>query len=240
MSVPSKGITSFWWETWGNGNEDVMLILRQHHGRTWESNLLQVVLHHWLLIDKPWSQNPVQSLMASDSLATTSHSINIRVQLYVEIIMLSSIDAWIIAITLQALLTGVYFASFLLCLRWFIFSDDGGTLRNSKTVHWPFLIITLILFAFLVTDLGLSLQITLLASQGASITSPRICNRIITVSHPRIELLMGWTAQKIIEMLVPIITDSVMVCEWARLIVTGYSWNRARYSVVGRFTKDHG
>src|SRR6266576_1749857 len=100
--------------------------------------------------------------MASDSLATTSHSINIRVQLYVEIIMLSSIDAWIIAITLQALLTGVYFASFLLCLRWFIFSDDGGTLRNSKTVHWPFLIITLILFAFLVTDLGLSLQITLL------------------------------------------------------------------------------
>jgi hypothetical protein len=102
-----------------------------------------------------------------------------------------SLEAWIIAITLQAVLTGIYFASFLLCLRWLIFSDDGGTLRNLRAVHWPFLIITLILFAFLVTDLGLSLQITFLASQGASISSPRVCNRVITVSNPRIESSMG-------------------------------------------------
>jgi hypothetical protein len=120
----------------------------------------------------------------------TSHSINIRVKLDVEIVleMLSNLQAFIIATTLQALLTGVYFALFLLCLRWLIFSDDGGTLR--KDVHRSFLIITVILFAFSVTALGLCMQRALFNSQGVStITVAYI--EIANVRHPRIELLMG-------------------------------------------------
>jgi len=108
--------------------------------------------------------------------------------------MLSAIEVYIIAMTLQALLTGVYLASFLLCLRWLIFSDDGGALR--KTIQWPFLTITIILFAFSATDLGMSLQATFLASQGASITRTILYNGIITM---------------FIEMLTSIITDGVLI-----------------------------
>jgi len=104
--------------------------------------------------------------------------------------MISSIKAFIIATTLQALLTGVYFASFLLCLRWLIFSDEGGTLR--KPIRRPFLIVTLILFAFSVTSLGLCLRRVLLFSQDASLTSTSaFYMAIINVCNPRIELLMS-------------------------------------------------
>jgi hypothetical protein len=104
--------------------------------------------------------------------------------------MLSAIKVYIIAMTVEALLTGVYLTSFLLCLRWLIFSDDGGTLR--KGIHWHILIITVILFAFLVTNLGLSLQTTLLISQGASpATQTVVYIEIINVRNRRIGLLMG-------------------------------------------------
>ena len=89
--------------------------------------------------------------------------------------MLSTLEGYIIAITLEASLAGVYFALFLLCLRWLIFSDDGATLR--KPIHRPFLIITLILFVFTMTALGVGLQMVLIFSHGASIMSiPSIIN----------------------------------------------------------------
>ena len=58
---------------------------------------------------------------------------------------------------MQALVTGVYFVSFLLCLRWLVFSDNGESLR--RRISWPFLIITIILFAFSLTGFIISLQI---------------------------------------------------------------------------------
>jgi hypothetical protein len=72
----------------------------------------------------------------------------------------------IITTSTQGLLTGIYFASFLLCIRWLAFSDDGGGVR--KGINWPLLTATIVLFGFAVTDLGLSLQETLLASEGLS------------------------------------------------------------------------
>ena len=94
--------------------------------------------------------------------------------------MLSTIQTFITALTLEAFLAGVYFASFLLCLRWLIFSDDGGTLR--KPIHRPFLIITLILFAFSVTALSAGLKKTLSFSSAATHVVPmtiNVCNRRI-------------------------------------------------------------
>ena len=136
--------------------------------------------------------------------------------------MLSTIEASITAMTLMAFLMGVYFASFLLCLRWLIFSDDGGTLR--KPIHRPSLIITIILFVFSVTNVGLCLPRTLLFSQGTSIFSPLLYpNETINVRNPIIELVMGWTLQMFLEISGSIITDGVLVCEWTRLI-TGCSW----------------
>ena len=74
--------------------------------------------------------------------------------------MLSTAVLYVAAITTQALVTGIYFATFLVCLRWLVFSDDGGTVR--KRIHWPLLTIAIVLFAFSVTDFGISLQTTLL------------------------------------------------------------------------------
>ncbi|KAF8325110.1 hypothetical protein F5887DRAFT_259817 [Amanita rubescens] len=130
--------------------------------------------------------------------------------------MLSSLEATIIAITLQALLTGVYFTSFLLCLRWLIFSDDGGTLR--KPIHRPFLIITVILFTFSVTDLGFSLQATLLFSQVASILDSRV-----GIAYAGV---INW----VIEMLTSIIIDGVLIFRcWS---VYNRSWRIAILPLV--------
>jgi hypothetical protein len=86
---------------------------------------------------------------------------------------------YIAAIIAQALGTGTYFATFLLSLRWLVFSDDGGSLR--KRINWPFLIITVILFAFAVTDFGVSLQSTI-HSEAANI---RLYLTVLTVSDSK-------------------------------------------------------
>ncbi|KAF8716627.1 hypothetical protein AX14_012251, partial [Amanita brunnescens Koide BX004] len=108
--------------------------------------------------------------------------------------MLSILKGYIVAITLEATLAGVYFASFLLCLRWLIFSDDGATLR--KPIHRPFLIITLVLFVFTVTALGIGLQKALSSSHGAS-----------TTGIPTYFIIINF----FVEMLTLVITDGVLI-----------------------------
>jgi hypothetical protein len=81
--------------------------------------------------------------------------------------MAQLVKIFLIALTTQALVTGTYFASFLLCLRWFVFSDDGGTIR--KGIKWHLLIITIILFAFSLGEFGIFLHLTVLISNGCSI-----------------------------------------------------------------------
>ena len=80
--------------------------------------------------------------------------------------MVSQWPGTIVGITTQALATGAYFASFLVCLRWIIFSDDGEKL--CKGISWPFLIITMILFVFYITDITISLQGMLCIVEGCS------------------------------------------------------------------------
>ena len=128
--------------------------------------------------------------------------------------MLSILKGYIVAITLEATLAGVYFASFLLCLRWLIFSDDGATLR--KPIHRPFLIITLVLFVFTVTALGIGLQKALSSSHGASTTGIPTYFIIINVCTNPWNLLLSWLGilQFFVEMLTLVITDGVLVCDW--------------------------
>ena len=119
----------------------------------------------------------------------------------------------IIATTTQALATGIYFVTFLLCVRWFAFSDDGGSLR--KDLKRPTLVmfaITILLFALSVTDLALSLRYTLLASQGIH---SLLYTGTITVRNSWIDIVISVlnSLQDFIETLTPIITDSVMVRE---------------------------
>ena len=103
--------------------------------------------------------------------------------------MLSTIQIYLIATTLQALLTGTHFATFLLCLRWLIFSDDGGTL--CKPINQPFLIITAILFALSVITLGLCLQRISDFTRGAMYATASVLYiEVADVSNLRIELLV--------------------------------------------------
>ncbi|KAF8330641.1 hypothetical protein F5887DRAFT_1081488 [Amanita rubescens] len=116
--------------------------------------------------------------------------------------MLSYAEAYIIAVTVQALLMGAYFVSFLICLRWLVFSDDGGTLR--KGINWTLLSIAIILFALSVADLCISVHIILLVSEGHSV---KAYTSVITC---------------FIEMLTRIITDGVLIFRcW---IVYNRSW----------------
>ena len=70
--------------------------------------------------------------------------------------MLSDPETATIALTIQAGLTGLQFATFFLCLRWLIFSDHDCSPR--KNIKWPMLIVTVLLICFSVAILGLTLQ----------------------------------------------------------------------------------
>jgi hypothetical protein len=84
--------------------------------------------------------------------------------------MLSFVKGFMIALTMQALVMGAYVASFLLCLRWLVFSDKGGTLR--KGINWPLLIITIVLFALSSTVFIIVLSSTVFyISKGRSINN---------------------------------------------------------------------
>ena len=78
--------------------------------------------------------------------------------------MLSSTEAAIIATSLQAILTGVHFTTFLLCLRWQIYSDDGWSIR--KNIQWPMLIVTLLTMAFDLIDIGGMVKTVLVGLTG--------------------------------------------------------------------------
>lgn len=78
--------------------------------------------------------------------------------------MLSFAEVAIIAATLQAILTGLQFATSLLCLRWQIYSDDG--LSTRKNIQWPMLIITLVAMAFCLIGLGSTMQTVLVGLNG--------------------------------------------------------------------------
>ncbi|PFH46295.1 hypothetical protein AMATHDRAFT_7996 [Amanita thiersii Skay4041] len=83
--------------------------------------------------------------------------------------MITPTEASIVALFVQALLYGLYIATFLHCLRWLIFKDEGWDLR--KEVNWPKLFVTLIIFGLSTSQLALALRIMLitLMNDGTSI-----------------------------------------------------------------------
>ena len=101
----------------------------------------------------------------------------------------------IIATTTQALATGIYFATFLLCVRWLVFSDDGGSLRKDlKRPTLIMFILSILLFAFSVIDLALSLCYTLRASRGihSLLYTGTITVRNSWIGHRRTQLPPGF------------------------------------------------
>ncbi|KAF8342389.1 hypothetical protein F5887DRAFT_356498 [Amanita rubescens] len=107
--------------------------------------------------------------------------------------MVSFVKVFLIALTTQSLVTGAYFASFLLCLRWFVFSDDGGTLR--KGIKWPLLIITVVLFSLAIGEFSIIVH-----STEFYISKNRSIDKLYTT-------FIG----EFIALFSPIVTDGVLV-----------------------------
>ena len=118
--------------------------------------------------------------------------------------MTSYIEVAVIATTIQAILFGLYFTTFLLCLRWLIFADEGWVMR--KAIKWPMLTVTIIIFVFSVMDLSLSLEETLATSQ-----SPDLIGIIIVSRSSFRIILVVMSSQTVIETLTAVITDTVLV-----------------------------
>lgn len=143
-----------------------------------------------------------------DQLSSTNIGVNCQVR-YLDSML--SPEVCLIAMIIQALITGAYFTSFLMCLRWLVFSDDGGTLW--KRINWPFFFITVLLFSLSVTELSISLHVTLLIS-GSRGTGNAYAT-IIAVRNSTLSSSSSLNSvQDFIELFSPIITDGVLVCEW--------------------------
>ena len=82
--------------------------------------------------------------------------------------MVSYTEVTITATTVQAVLTGGYFVTFLLSLRWQIYPDKPDyVLNTSKNLKRIMLIVSIIVFALSMTDIGISLEASLLAVKGS-------------------------------------------------------------------------
>lgn len=82
--------------------------------------------------------------------------------------MVSYTEVAITATTVQAVLTGGYFVTFLLSLRWQIYPDKPDyVLNTSKNLKRIMLIVSIIVFALSMTDIGISLEASLLAVKGS-------------------------------------------------------------------------
>jgi len=95
--------------------------------------------------------------------------------------MLTDVEAAIIAITVQAILTGAQFVTFLLCLRLHVCPDDDpNSPLTSKNIRWPMLIITILIMAFAIVDFSYTLQTRLL---GLKNDSGQLSTTIIAVRN---------------------------------------------------------
>ena len=97
--------------------------------------------------------------------------------------MLSDDEAATIAVTIQALLTGAQFVTFISTLLLHIFPGDGSTVR--KRIPW--LIITILVMAFATIDLVGTLQSRLQGDIGqlpASVIAVRILTRQVFIEIP--------------------------------------------------------
>ncbi len=95
-----------------------------------------------------------------------SHSTGARYHVDPREDMASNAQAAVIAMTIEALLTGVQFVTLILCMPRQLHQDERLTSRQD--ISWSLMIIAILIFVFSVTDLSVSLGSTLLALSGGS------------------------------------------------------------------------
>ena len=125
--------------------------------------------------------------------------------------MISYTEAVIVSTTVQAVLTGAYFATFLLCLRWQIYPNPGYISKTGKGFQRFMLSLTIIIFTFAMTDLGISLEASLLALRGADNLVFAGIIAVRSSSAPTYCYFILSSLQFAVEALTAIIVDGVLV-----------------------------
>ena len=74
---------------------------------------------------------------------------------------ISFTKACIIGLFVQAILYGLYTASFVYCLRWLLLTDEGCTLR--KDFNWLMVVVSMLIFMSQTTDIAISAVMTIAA-----------------------------------------------------------------------------
>jgi len=80
--------------------------------------------------------------------------------------MIPTNDAFLVTTLAQAVLYGLYLATFALCLRWLLYDDGGWKLRTRKNVNHVMLIIATLIFTFTSVDTMVALKISLTQLSG--------------------------------------------------------------------------
>jgi len=68
----------------------------------------------------------------------------------------------------MALFYGLYLATFFHCLRWHLFTDEGWTLRDRKSIHWTMFGATCTLFALCTINRALELKKSMMQAADSS------------------------------------------------------------------------
>lgn len=79
--------------------------------------------------------------------------------------MLSETEVAFVSVVILAIMNGIHIVTFLVCLRWQIYSDIDRTIRRGASL-WSMIIVTILVFAFSVVNLGICLGSFLLAMRG--------------------------------------------------------------------------
>lgn len=75
---------------------------------------------------------------------------------------------------IQSILYGLYIATFVECLRWLMFENEGWKLRRCKQMRWSFIIIAIIVFAISTADVLIGLWLTRTRLAGQQSISARL------------------------------------------------------------------
>ncbi|PFH45771.1 hypothetical protein AMATHDRAFT_8691 [Amanita thiersii Skay4041] len=122
----------------------------------------------------------------------------------------SVVNTQIIAIFSLCIFGGLNTTTFLRCVRWLVFKDEGYALRNH--INWPLLALTIFMYLLFITDLFLYMLLPLFYLRQniylyGAIATAVVCSSPLLLSATSFNA----TTQGPISLTVAIIADAILV-----------------------------
>ena len=158
---------------------------------------------------------------------------------------MATFELYFFSLIVQAILYGTYLPTFVYCLRWLVYDDNGWYMR--ERIHWPMLTASIAIFLLSTTHLGLLFWSTF--GPAAQLDVPQlykldaigVCMYGTCVSF--VVGLKHLTLQQLaFESAIRLIIDGVLVRvqfpEGRQTLLNEFE--SLRYGVVGRCLRNHG